>query len=230
MVLLRSRAADRQAHAGQRPGHRGRCAAPRSPLLLDIGCGEGWLVRALKEHVPERNGVDAVPELIEQAEAAGGGAFRLASYDEPARSEPSDCLGLAMCNISLFGQSSVEQLLAAHPSFLRPAGVLLVQTLHPLETCGSLRYRDGWRERSWEGFDAGFVDPAPWNFRTLESSTALFRVSGVRLLQIREPLHPRTGQTRLGALFEAMTASQRQPPGCPAVQYGYPPTATAQPS
>jgi len=53
--------------------------------VLDIGCGEGWLARALSRHGIAVLGVDAVPELIEQARAAGGGEFIVASYEQIAR-------------------------------------------------------------------------------------------------------------------------------------------------
>ena len=44
-----------------------RRRAPRT--VLDIGCGEGWLVRALAERGMRATGVDVVPALIEQARA-----------------------------------------------------------------------------------------------------------------------------------------------------------------
>ena len=54
--------------------------------VLDIGCGEGWLTRALVDHgVKQAIGVDAIPALIEQARAAGGGEFRVASYEDIAK-------------------------------------------------------------------------------------------------------------------------------------------------
>ena len=46
-----------------------RAYAPAS--AVDLGCGEGWLVRALPE--VKMTGVDAIPALVEQAQATGGG-------------------------------------------------------------------------------------------------------------------------------------------------------------
>ena len=70
----------------------------------------------------------------------------------------------------------------------------MVQALHPVVACGDLPYQDGWRPGSWDGFGSGFIDPAPWYFRTLESWKALFLLHGFSSLEIREPFHPATGQ------------------------------------
>src|SRR5476649_1481599 len=57
----------------------------RSPrLVLDIGCGEGWLARALAAHGIRVLGMYAVPELIERARLSGGGECRLGSYEQIA--------------------------------------------------------------------------------------------------------------------------------------------------
>ena len=63
----------------RRSSIRSRSAAPST--VLDIGCGEGWLVRALAERGIRAIGVDVVPSLIERATQAGGGEFRVASYE-----------------------------------------------------------------------------------------------------------------------------------------------------
>lgn len=164
-------------------------AAPRS--VLDIGCGEGWLVRRLAAQGIEATGVDAIPALVEQARSAGGD-FRVASYADLAAGRLALRVDLAVCNFALLGKESVEDLLRALPALLHPGGRFIVQTLHPLSACGDAAYADGWREGSWSGFSADFTDPAPWYFRTLESWVKLFRDHGLQLREMPEPLHPGT--------------------------------------
>ena len=164
--------------------------APQS--VLDLGCGEGWLARALAARGIRVTGIDAVPALIEQARQAGGGDFRAMSYEDIAAGRLDVTVDAVVCNFALLGNESVNGLLGTVRALLNPRGRLLVQTLHPLVACGEQPYRDGWRHGSWTGFSAGFSDPAPWYFRTLESWTRLLADSGLRLLELREPLHPQT--------------------------------------
>lgn len=167
-----------------------RSRAPRT--AIDIGCGEGWLVRALDGI--DMIGVDVAPGLIEQARQAGGGDFRVLSYEEIAAGQLKLAVDVGVCNFSLIGNESVVGVFRAARSFLKPSGVLIVQTLHPLAACGEAPYADGWREGSWSGFSADFIDPPPWYFRTLESWVRLFSENGLRLLEVREPVHPETGK------------------------------------
>jgi 2-polyprenyl-3-methyl-5-hydroxy-6-metoxy-1,4-benzoquinol methylase len=168
----------------------------RSPRrVLDIGCGEGWLGRALAGHGVELLGIDVVPGLIARAQAAGGGGeFRVASYEQAAGGALDFTADVAVCNFSLLGRESVETVFAGIASLLRARGAFIIQTLHPIIACGERPYQDGWREGSWAGFSADFTDPAPWYFRTLSSWLALFRRHRLRLLELREPLHPHTQQ------------------------------------
>ncbi|WP_027966991.1 methyltransferase domain-containing protein [Halomonas halocynthiae] len=164
----------------------------RSPQsVLDIGCGEGWLIRELSLRVPHLVGVDVVPDLIEKAESAGGGDFLVASYEDIAGGAVEGSFDVVVCNFSLLGKDSVEALFKALPAMLKTDGVLIVQTPHPV-VASDQPYIDGWREGSWAGFGSDFIDPAPWYFRTLESWVALFAGNGFRLLEMREPIHPKT--------------------------------------
>ncbi|WP_303908150.1 class I SAM-dependent methyltransferase [Thiohalomonas denitrificans] len=160
--------------------------------VLDIGCGEGWLVRELAANNINAVGVDVVPTLIEEAKCAGGGDFRAMSYEEIASGKLGVSVDAIVCNFSLLGKESVEGVFRAAPSLLNRHGSFIVQTLHPVIACSDLPYRQGWREGSWTGFSTDFSDPPPWYFRTLESWIKLFVDNGFRLREMREPVHQKT--------------------------------------
>ena len=165
----------------------------RPESVLDLGCGEGWLVRALNARgVPRVIGVDVVPALVEQARSGGGGEFHVASYEAIARGKLPFSVDVAVANFALIGKDAVDALIRSTPNLLRPGGALIVQTLHPIVACGDLPYNDGWRAGSWAGFSDDFTDPAPWYFRTLETWVGLIASSGLMLTEMREPIHPGT--------------------------------------
>ena len=166
--------------------------SPRS--VLDIGCGEGWLARVLAKQGIRATGVDIVPALIQAASEAGGGDFRVVSYESIAAGELDIEVDVVIANFSLIGKESVEGVLRHVPRMLAPNGALIVQTLHPITACGDQPYEDGWRPGSWTGCGAGFSNPAPWYFRTVESWQKLFVHSGLRVTETKEPLHPISGR------------------------------------
>ena len=164
--------------------------APAS--VLDLGCGEGWLARELTAKGMDIVGIDVVPDLIKQAQNAGQGDFRIMTYEEIAAGQLDLCVDAVVCNFALLGKASVEDMFKVLPSLLKPHGSVVVQTLHPHIACGDAPYQNGWREGSWSGFSSDFIEPAPWYFRTLESWTKLFTDNDFQLLEIREPIHPKT--------------------------------------
>ena len=165
----------------------------RSPgTILDIGCGEGWLVRALAAKGVKGIGVDAIPALIEQATRVGGGDFRVMSYEEIAAGALEVRVDVAVANFSLIGEESVAKLISRVRQFLTPTGSLVIQTLHPVTANGDEPYEDGWRRGSWAGFSSDFTDPAPWYFRTMQSWLDLLKKSGFSAVETREPVHPVT--------------------------------------
>ena len=177
--------------------------SPRS--VLDIGCGEGWLARALAGCGIEVIGIDAIPAFIEQAQQAGSGDFRVMSHEDVAAGELKLSADAIVCNFALLGNESVAGLFGVVRSLLKPHGMFLVQTLHPVIACGDHPYQDGWRQGSWAGFSTDFSDAAPWYFRTMESWIRLFQEHGLRLLEMREPLHPQT-QKPASVIFMAQAA------------------------
>lgn len=173
--------------------------APQS--ALDMGCGEGWLVRALAERGVRCVGLDATAELVHRAGKAGGGEFHQCSYSEFAQAGWPRQVDAAVFNFSLLGKEIAPVLTAAGRA-LNPGGRCVIQTLHPAFACPDDGYTEGWREGSWQGFDPRFHNPAPWYFRPLGSWLALLERCGLRLLALPEPLDPE-GQRPLSMLLIA---------------------------
>lgn len=183
----------------------GAILARRPCRVLDVGCGEGWLVRALAAEGIDATGVDGSPPLIESARHAGGGRFELLSYAEIVR-EPHR-LGsghdVVVLNFSIFEEESAP-LLRALRSAVAPGGALLLQTVHPWTGSGRGPYRSGWRMETFEGFE-GFAEPMPWYFRTLAAWIDLLREGGYRLERLDEPADPDTDEP-LSLLLTAVPA------------------------
>lgn len=164
--------------------------------VLDVGCGEGWLTRALAQSGIDVLGVDVVPELIEVARKTGDGRFQAMAYEQMSAQSLNQTFDAVVCNFSLLGDESVEHLFSQVDSLLNEGGRLVVQTIHPVAGCGDGTYQDGWRAGAWAGFSQKlseqFTDPAPWYFRTMDAWKGLFLTNALALEQVIEPLNPET--------------------------------------
>jgi hypothetical protein len=169
--------------------------------VWDIGCGEGWLCHQLESMGIACMGTDAIPALIEAAEKNSNGYFEVLPYgaitEEKVKVFDVDTF---IFNFSLFENETVAQLLKTLATSSTADVRLVVQTLHPFAACGDGAYQSGWREGSWTGIGTGFVNPAPWYFRTMGDWVTLFQEAGFPFIQISEPLHPDTGKP-LSAIF-----------------------------
>jgi 2-polyprenyl-3-methyl-5-hydroxy-6-metoxy-1,4-benzoquinol methylase len=159
--------------------------------VLDLGCGEGWLLRALAERGIDATGVDGDASLVEAARAAGSPQVHLASYRQLCDVAVPIGTGydLVCSNFALLHQDIIP-LLAAVNALLAPGGALVIQTLHPWsEAHGD--YQDGWREESFAGV-VGKWQPMPWYFRTLASWLKALEMAGLKLVSLQEPQHPQS--------------------------------------
>ena len=178
------------------------CLQSNPQTGLDIGCGEGWLVRELANHSVAMTGVDAVTALIAAAEQLSDDNFAVLDYEQVSNGAIDSQFDLVVCNFSLFGDDDVVRLLAAIPKLLTPNGVFALQTLHPETACGDLPYQDGWRTGSWAGLGPGFANPPPWYFRTLKSWQNLITCSGLNLTRTITPTRPNSDKP-LSVIFLA---------------------------
>ena len=179
--------------------------------VLDLGCGEGWLVRALAEQGLAAIGVDGSGPLVEAASRAGGRFLRLGYAELVA--EPERCgagFDLVVANFALFEEKTLP-LLAALRRIMTADGWLLVQTLHPL--AAGPPYEDGWRTEDFCGFGSGAWTPMPWYFRTLGSWVGVLQEGGFALEALREPAHPQERRP-LSLLLEARVMTEKEDLSC----------------
>ena len=178
--------------------------------VLDIGCGEGWLARALNTAGVAVTGIDIVPELVNEAKRLGGGSFQVLAYEELSADTLKERFDVIVCNFSLLGNESVSQVFQAVIALLNEDGYFIVQTVHPVSACGEAVYQDGWREGSWAGFNSEFTDAPPWYFRTLQSWEDLFARHNLNLIERLEPVHPETN-TFLSVIFVGQSTHRPDP-------------------
>ena len=165
----------------------------RAASVLDVGCGEGWLARALEDAAVAVTGIDGSAPLVEAAREQGGGTFEICTYEELVENPDrfGGDFGAVVFNFALLHENA-GPILATARRMLSSGGSLIVQTVHPWTAAGEERYVDGWRLETFDTFGSGFPDPMPWYFRTLESWSSLLSTAGCKLEKIVEPKHPET--------------------------------------
>ncbi|WP_127599870.1 class I SAM-dependent methyltransferase [Nitratireductor alexandrii] len=163
----------------------------RPRRVLDLGCGEGWLTRALVERLGCRVvGADGSRDLVETARRLDPGSTYLHLSYEAIIAEPArlpEAVDLIACNFALFGQA-LSPLLAALTSALAPGGAIVIQTLHPWQSRPGGRYRDGWQTETFAALGGEAWDAMPWYFRTLASWTGELGTAGLAVVEIVEPV------------------------------------------
>ncbi|MCZ4279589.1 class I SAM-dependent methyltransferase [Kiloniella laminariae] len=183
--------------------------APQPTGVLDLGCGEGWLVRRLSaEPGCAVTGIDGSADLIASAcQLDPVSSYLHLGYDEiiqaPARAGgPYD---LVICNFALLGEE-ITPLLSALRQCMGAQGKLVIQTLHPWQACPESGYEDGWQEESFAAFSAGNSarnsdgnradnwTSMPWYFRTLASWIEVIGQAGFTLVNCAEPINPQSGK------------------------------------
>jgi 2-polyprenyl-3-methyl-5-hydroxy-6-metoxy-1,4-benzoquinol methylase len=160
--------------------------------LLDIGCGEGWLTRALRKNGRQSYGVDVVPAFIQHAIEKEGPYYQLHSYEDLSAGVtlPLAAFDAIVINFALIDKEDTESLVKALHKYLVTEGKVFIQTLH--SSAVDEGTTSGWKEGSWIGMKRDFTSPYQWYYRTMEDWIMLFRNAGLTIVEIKEPVHPQT--------------------------------------
>lgn len=172
------------------------CEAVLPGPLLDVGCGEGWLLATLaaRGHVA-LHGIDTSAALVDAVARTPGVTAETCTYGDLV-ADAARCAGpwrVIVCNFALL-DADVVPLLAALRARLADDGTLLVQTVHPWAALGEARYESAWREERWQAFGDAFAEPMPWYYRTLADWMRALGHAGLVLASLEEPVHPGTGR------------------------------------
>lgn len=155
--------------------------------LLDVGCGEGWLIRAVRAAVPcEAVGIDGSADLIRDAAAADPVSRYVAlRYDDliAGRHDLGGGFDIIAFNYALF-EEDVVPLLSAARGLLAPLGAIVIQTLHPLAVAAT---EEGWRTEDFAAFQNQDWTPMPWYFRSIASWRDAIDKAGLAIVRTREP-------------------------------------------
>ena len=160
--------------------------------LLDLGCGEGWLVRRMEALGLPCHGIDGSGSLIRLALAKGDGSYQQLTYSEiidgvPVEGSPFDAIVL---NFALFDKDSTPLLLKSLKQHLTSKGLLIIQGLHP-DAIHAFE-PSHWKPNVWEGLPGRFSDAYPWYHRSMADWKMLFMSLSLNIKATHEPEHPRT--------------------------------------
>ncbi|WP_248851917.1 class I SAM-dependent methyltransferase [Thiomicrospira microaerophila] len=163
--------------------------------MLDVGCGEGWLIRKIASTRPgaksvDYMGIDGSEDLIRLAQKADPRHTYLnLTYQQLHLDTLPRKFDLIVCNFSLFGKESVDDLLIKLKNLLTENGRILIQTLHVADET------TGWQAGSWQGFSERFTDPAPWYKRNHQAWLQTFEQAGLVVSKHRITQDPSSLQT-----------------------------------
>lgn len=168
-----------------------RTLKPQS--VLDVGCGEGWLLRALGETTQDykpalvRVGCDGVSDFISAARQKDpDGKYVTASYDDLRSGTKLGQFELIIFNYSLFGKEEVVDLLRSMLHAVKPNGHLLIQTIHDSVFPDPGR----WLLEDWQSMKGNYEGSYSWYYRSLGEWESDLEESGWSVVRCTETAKP----------------------------------------
>lgn len=143
--------------------------------VLDIGCGEGRVVRKLCDRGAVATGLDPIPQLLEQARATGPGEF----VEGFAESLPFDdaSFDLVVAYLSLCDVRGYREAIAEQVRVLKPGGRVILIDIHPMASAFPYWAKDEQGIKLYKKVD-----------RYFEERAELVEWSGIRVYNHHRPM------------------------------------------
>ena len=157
--------------------------------ILDFGCGEGWLTRALSSDDCMVYGADAIEELLILARSKGGQKYFKLSFEEVIKGDliPGSPYEGVIFNFCLYLNEGLPQLLKQTSNHLTNDGLIFIQTLHPVMIRElNIPYKSQWIDDAWKGLPGHFSDGHPWYARTFSDWFETFQKASLILCELKE--------------------------------------------
>lgn len=151
--------------------------------VLDLGCGEGWLSEPIVDANIGYLGIDGSAKLVEIASRRQTHFEHVPYAKVIADWRPPLAPDMAVFNFSLL-EEDIRPLLQSVSNLLKADGVILIQTLQPLNLPV---YQNGWNEEDFKSMTVPFEGKMPWYGRTKESWLSLFNDCGLKIDETIEP-------------------------------------------
>lgn len=160
-----------------------------SNKILDIGCGEGWLIRSITEMGKHAVGLDAIGQLLENARQKGPESFYQMSYEDiiAGQTIPEAPYDIIVFNFCLYQDKGLTELFDTTKKALCRNGSIVVQTLHPYFLLNNgLTYKSQVITDSWKGLPGNFKNGHYWYARTFEDWFSVFADCDMKVIDLRE--------------------------------------------
>ncbi|PCJ98253.1 MAG: methyltransferase type 11 [Flavobacteriaceae bacterium] len=160
--------------------------------ILDMGCGEGWLCRAITQINKKAVGIDGTVDLLAHAQKKGMEPYYNINYAAICEGTaiPEAPFDICTFNFSIYQKDGLIALLKKIKLSLNPKGQIVIQTLHPYFLIeNSYSYESQWMEDAWKGLPGNFVNGHKWYARTFEDWATVFSRAKVSITQVKEVLN-----------------------------------------